>query len=1009
MTFINWAMLIGLAGLSVPIIIHLLNRRRAQVTRWGAMRFLLEAMASQNRRILIEELLLLVLRCLVVALVVLAMARPFLPSRTNLPWPLILPPALIGMVLVTLAAGMWSYRRARWWLGGIGLTLLLIAAGLAISEQWLQNRRWASGGGNKDIVLLLDASSSMEMQIGGKTNFDRAVEEARAVVDAAGPGDAIALWLAGQGPRPVVANPTTDHEKIRTALDSLAARPAGAMAVNEALHAAVGSLARGANPGKRIVLLTDAQRLGWDLDDQARWDFLLSRAGGLTTPPELICRPLDVPASYSNLSLADLAPGREVVGTDRPVDIVVRLSNTGTGAMTPRAVQLRIDDGEAISRTTGQIQPGAESVLRFEHHFDRPGRYVVQAEVICDDELSGDNRGWMTLDVVETLGALIIDGAPSPYRHDSPADFVAMALAPEAGQDVGLADRLIKPTLVAAADVDRVEDLDNYAVVILANVPRLPEDFAARLGRFVQRGGGLWIAPGDRALLNPDARTDKAVTFYNRWRSDDGVRISPARLTGRQLRPDTPARLDLAGFDHPVLAKLADTRQLDADRVLIEAFWKLQPDPGDPTVRVVGQLDSDQPFLVQRDLGRGRVLLTAVCPDRIDSNLPSLHSFVVLAHEIVYFLAAGSVADGNVEPGGEYTIDLTRRRGSATGVGLTGTYFQDRRFKKPVVKRVDPGLNFEWGDGAPAGGVGTDNFSIRWTGKLKPLVTGKHKLYLWADDGIRLWIDGKQRLNRPEYNIDETVVEVDLTAGQKVDVRLDFFEEGGAAGIRLSWSGPGLDKQVIPARCLFPETGDNFEAIAAAAEGLESLTVLGPDDQQLQARLDRTGQAVRLHFPDTVWPGVYRVQLPEALASLLPASSGQSPSLPFAVQATAEEGRIQPIRPEQIEPLAERMQAREMQLLWARSTGEMTASITGTVPGDEVWQWLALAALATLLAETALARWIAVKRRTASADEVRIGNRAIDVDAFRDSLRDGLETGPGEESTPSRQPAEVSG
>ena len=90
MTFVNTAMLFGLLLIAVPILIHLLNRSRAKVLDWGAMRFLLASLTSQNRRILIEEIILLVMRCLLVALVVMAIARPFLSSRARVPWAIVL-------------------------------------------------------------------------------------------------------------------------------------------------------------------------------------------------------------------------------------------------------------------------------------------------------------------------------------------------------------------------------------------------------------------------------------------------------------------------------------------------------------------------------------------------------------------------------------------------------------------------------------------------------------------------------------------------------------------------------------------------------------------------------------------------------------------------------------------------------------------------------------------------------------------------------------------------------
>ncbi|MFO0886290.1 MAG: BatA domain-containing protein, partial [Pirellulales bacterium] len=73
-------MLAGAAAISVPIIIHLLHRRKFQIVEWAAMDFLLEADRKNRRRIQLEDFLLLLLRCLAVFLAGLLLARPFLPS-----------------------------------------------------------------------------------------------------------------------------------------------------------------------------------------------------------------------------------------------------------------------------------------------------------------------------------------------------------------------------------------------------------------------------------------------------------------------------------------------------------------------------------------------------------------------------------------------------------------------------------------------------------------------------------------------------------------------------------------------------------------------------------------------------------------------------------------------------------------------------------------------------------------------------------------------------------------
>lgn len=89
MTFLHMNLLVaGMASIALPILIHILLRRRRQPVMWGAMRFLMEAYQQQRRRVQLEQLLILACRCLLIALIAAAIARPFfknldpLQSRT---------------------------------------------------------------------------------------------------------------------------------------------------------------------------------------------------------------------------------------------------------------------------------------------------------------------------------------------------------------------------------------------------------------------------------------------------------------------------------------------------------------------------------------------------------------------------------------------------------------------------------------------------------------------------------------------------------------------------------------------------------------------------------------------------------------------------------------------------------------------------------------------------------------------------------------------------------------
>ncbi|MSU28316.1 MAG: hypothetical protein EXS27_10440, partial [Pedosphaera sp.] len=83
MSFLNPFMLFGAGAIAVPIIIHLLNRRRFQRVVWAAMRFVKVSTEKNQRRMLVEDMILLAIRCLMLALLALAVARPAMRSTTH--------------------------------------------------------------------------------------------------------------------------------------------------------------------------------------------------------------------------------------------------------------------------------------------------------------------------------------------------------------------------------------------------------------------------------------------------------------------------------------------------------------------------------------------------------------------------------------------------------------------------------------------------------------------------------------------------------------------------------------------------------------------------------------------------------------------------------------------------------------------------------------------------------------------------------------------------------------
>jgi GH43 family beta-xylosidase len=143
-------------------------------------------------------------------------------------------------------------------------------------------------------------------------------------------------------------------------------------------------------------------------------------------------------------------------------------------------------------------------------------------------------------------------------------------------------------------------------------------------------------------------------------------------------------------------------------------------------------------------------------------------------------------------------VDRARTPAPESVPGLRTEYFAGYHDK--VITRLEPAIDHDWKDEAPGPGVGADHFSVRWTGIVSPSHSGKTTFFVDADDGVRLWLDGKLVIDDWRgHSAERHSAVVDLTAGKPVAIRLDYFEADRDASVRLSWSVVGLPEEVVPA------------------------------------------------------------------------------------------------------------------------------------------------------------------------------------------------------------------
>ena len=656
-SFLHAALLAGLVAASLPIIIHILNRRKARIVEWGAMQFLELSLATRGRRILLEEIILLAVRTLMLIVLVGALARPL-----------------------------------------------------------LSNQNFAAGA-NQDVVILLDGSMSMGMMSpGGETPGQKAVSYFELARDAAAqavnklaPGDAVAVLLIGSTPRGLTEGLTFDHHAAWKATTQ-AEVTEGAKDMPRTLALAAAMLNAGANFHKQVLVITDGRAHGWRAQSVEDWQALAGKLHDLRmmTPRVQVLNLAhnleagrhDVPV---NLAIESVRASRPVVGTDLPVVLTVDVRNTGvapTGDKVPLTLRMTPDAREPDhTELLEQLEPMASKSVQFSVKFDHPGPYHLVFRLEAADALAADNRFDYTLDVLPSLPVLLVrPDDPTLTRERDGSRWLKAAFRPS---HVDPTDQkiefLVAPKVIEASQLGRLsrEDLDGYYAVVLTNVPKLEPGAVARLKEFVTNGGGLLVAPGDRI----------DVTFYNVELFDkagllpgtfqEPVDVVQPELAGRRFATSQSAGGDVSapgegasGADanatvevlppvislqppahgHPAFIRTADPALWMPVRVFRRFPILTAPDVKWATVlRLTAGATDDEGLLyaAERQVGRGRVVMLAGPVDVQWSNLMLCDGPIAAVNELIYYLSAPRRTTLSLSPGQMLAVASTNPKAVA--------------------------------------------------------------------------------------------------------------------------------------------------------------------------------------------------------------------------------------------------------------------------------------------------------------------------------------------------------
>jgi len=587
----------GLLLASIPIIIHILNRRRYKVVTWAAMHYLLNAMKKNRRRLKFEQWLLLAVRCLVLALLGLALARP------------------LGCENTTLAS-------------------------LGASRAGVH-------------VFVIDNSYSMSYETDRATtptHLAHAKLLAKGMIDRLARGGESVAIVTASSPAVAIGNgkPTYDLDAAKAAVDRIE-QSAGGTDIEGALQLAL-QIGRdeSAQPARSLYLLTDCTKSAWETPQSSAIKQTAAELAGIYRITNFnLAR-----GQQSNQATIELTSGSNLVTTKFPADFRVTLRGFGPAAETP--LQWKVDDqlqpgGGLVKLDTQTPAQTLSNVL-----IKVGGPHVVTASLAGSDKLKIDDTRWLVTAVASELKVLIVEGERSMSGTGGSGAFLQLALSPPKSSDKPAANGNIKTdSYVSAESISALElaskVLTDYGAVAMADVGQITATQADRLADYVKNGGTLMWFMGDqissenynqmlvprKLLPGPLAKRMSVASDQTGYLFDFKPRSPMHRLLSIFAGEDRSGLDTAQVFTYWETVLASDTQ--------VERVLDYLPAGSAPGSKVDKDKVAADPAITTHSLGRGRIVFFSTSAGPEWTSFPAKPAYVTLMHELL----SGSVSSGD--------------------------------------------------------------------------------------------------------------------------------------------------------------------------------------------------------------------------------------------------------------------------------------------------------------------------------------------------------------------------
>ena len=573
LAFLNPFFLFGLLAAGIPLLIHLWSRRRVVTIDFSSLMFLVAAHRQNVRRFQLKQLLILLLRMAIVALIALALARPFLT---------------------------------------LGLPLAAVRA-------------------KTDLVIVLDNSYSMAYQDVDGIWFEKAKVLATDLLDSLRHGDTAALILMSDIAHPVFRQLTPDIESVTAAIRD-AEVSYRATNVQPSLELAHEILADSQQLNKEIYLISDFAQNGWESwgripNASGARIFLLpvfsQEPGGREAPAlhdvaenhrkissEKSRHTFPNKQNTHNTNIEEIYPSNQLIGVNLPFQLNVTTTNHSAAPLEQNVLTLFIGEQK---RKTMSFSASANETLSttLTHNFSTPGTHTGYL-TLTPDRLNVDNRRYFALEVLGEVRVLCVG---------EQTEYLMLALNPTAettGTGREGSKRMILPTQCTPTEFETFP-LEDYDVIIFADVPQVSRQIGMQLREFIRHGKSIIVF----------ARSDSDTNSYNQlsdvlpaqlgaaqaWQTPQQIHFEESRKALHQ-KPPTRATSNFKRQQGMPVLNLTKTHPI-FDIFPIEGFsahyapqfyngLTLLPAPES---NVIAHFSDGTPFLLERSQGRSTILL----------------------------------------------------------------------------------------------------------------------------------------------------------------------------------------------------------------------------------------------------------------------------------------------------------------------------------------------------------------------------------------------------------------